>query len=149
MNNYCRFNRNPNCGCCKNRVRSMSIKLEESVLEIEIPKDTLCNHQPKCICLAQPIPCDVNGEIPVAIVVDGVKYNAVTKCGNFVYADQIRSNRMYAFRFASDTTHFVYCGGERLCQTSHYFNCIEPQAPEAAKYKRSTKKKTPPADVKE
>ena len=130
---YCNYNVNNCCKCrCKNYVESTSVRLEDSLLKIEIPKKILCNKQIVCVKIIQPIPEGATGEIPVVIVVNGVEYNVLNKCGNFVYADQIQRCKMYSFRFATDTTYFVYCGGFRLCPTRHNFNCIEPQAPEEA-----------------
>ena len=146
---YCNYQVNNCCKCrCKHFVESTSIKFEESLLEIEIPNRELCNKNVLCIKLAQPIPEGATSETAVVIVVDGVKYNTVNECSNFIYADQVKSGLTYSFRFGSDTTHFLYCGGYRLCRTRHNFNCIEPQAPEEAMVMKVSKPKTKKAEVK-
>lgn len=117
------------CGGCCHFVRSNSITLNGNVLEINIPQKTYSNGEKVCICLAQAIP-EVTSADTVAITVGGgtTQYSLITKCGNNVHADQLRSRKVYHTNVATDTSSFVVSKCE-LCGTGFNFPTIPTAAP--------------------
>lgn len=123
----CNFNLNNGCNCnsCKNIVTSTSIKLLGDVLTLIIPDMSLCNGKCVCIKIGQSLPIGITSNTIVLVQVGLVPRLILTSCiGNFLYADQISSCKIYCFKFATDTQVFLYKGGWRLCQTKHIFGCI-------------------------
>lgn len=123
----CNFNFGCCCNNCNNFVSTTSVTFVNNVLSLVIPATSLCNGKTRCIRIAQAIPTTINSNTTVVITVGAVSYSVITPCiGNFLYADQLSRclNRIYCFKFATDTLRFIYTGGWRLCKTSHQFNCI-------------------------
>ena len=121
---YCRYNYNPNCKDCRNFVKTEKVSGNAKELILTIPERCLCNSCAVCICIAQPIPAEVGKDSNVKIKVGDNEYNTITPCGNFIYSDQVCCNKMYCFKFASDSKLFTYKGGWRLARTKHAFDCI-------------------------
>lgn len=122
---YCNYMLNCQCNRCANFVATTAVALSGNVLTLTIPSTALCNGTVKCIKIAQSIPAGVTANTQVKIAVGSTAYNVVTPCNvNFLYADQIKANNVYCFRFGTDSQTFIYRGGWRLCKTAHQFNCI-------------------------
>ena len=117
------------CGGCTHFVRSNSITLNGTVLEISIPQSTYSNKEKVCICLAQAIP-EVTSTDTVAITIGSstTQYPLRTKCGNNVHADQLRSRKVYHTYVATDIPQFTVAECE-LCGTGFNFPTIPTAAP--------------------
>jgi hypothetical protein len=115
------------CGGCEHFVRTNSVTLTGNVLilNISVPLVALSNKQKICICVAQSIPSGASSAdtVTVTIGAGATKYSMLTKVGNFVHADQIRSRRVYHTDFATDTGLFVVKNCE-LCPTDASFPVI-------------------------
>lgn len=116
------------CGGCKHFVRTTSVTLNGTVLELNIPQATYSNKEKVCICIAQVIP-EVTSADTVAITIgtDTTQYPLRTKCGNNVHADQIRSRKVYHTFVATDIPQFTVSGCE-LCCTGFNFPTIPAAA---------------------
>lgn len=116
------------CGGCSHFVRTTSVTLNGTVLELNIPQATYSNKEKVCICVAQAIP-DVTSADTVAITIGTgtTQYPLRTKCGNNVHADQIRSRRVYHTFVATDIPQFTVSGCE-LCCTGFNFPTIPAAA---------------------
>jgi hypothetical protein len=100
-----------------------------SVLVLNIPQRTYSNKEKVCICVAQALP-DVTSAQTVAVTIGTgtTQYPLITKCGNNVHADQIRSRRVYHTNVATDTASFVVSACE-LCKTGFNFPTIPVATP--------------------
>lgn len=112
------------CGGCEHFVRTQSVTLNGTVLELNIPQNTYSNGEKVCICVAQAIP-EVTSADTVAITIGTAttQYPLATKCGNLVHADQIRSRKVYHTNVATDTAAFLVSPCE-LCKTGFNFPVI-------------------------
>lgn len=109
------------CGGCTHFVKTNDITLNNSVLELNIPEETYNNKEKVCICVAQTIPDVKNTDkVTVTIGKNATQYPLVTRRGNFVHADQIRSRKVYHTNVATDTAVFLVSPCE-LCKTSFNF----------------------------
>lgn len=127
----CRFYNNNGFGCggCEHFVRTNSVTLVDSVLVLNIPQKTYSNKEKVCICVAQAIPVVTSAQtVAITIGNSATQYPLRTKCGNNVYADQIRSRRVYHANAATDTASFVVPDCE-LCKTGFNFPLIPAPAP--------------------
>lgn len=117
------------CGGCTHFVRSNSIALNGTVLEINISQSTYSNKEKVCICLAQAIP-EATSTDTVAITIGSstTQYPLRTKCGNNVHADQLRSRKVYHTYVATDIPQFTVAECE-LCGTGFNFPTISTAAP--------------------
>mgnify|MGYP005783394623 FL=1 len=117
------------CGGCTHFVRSNSITLNGTVLEINIPQNTYSNKEKVCICLAQAVP-EVTSTDTVAITIGSstTQYPLRTKCGNNVHADQLRSRKVYHTYVATDIPQFTVAECE-LCCTGFNFPTIPAATP--------------------
>lgn len=120
----CNFNFGCQCNNCKNFVNTTAVTLSGDSLILTIPSSALCNGSCKCIHISQAIPTTITANTVVRIQVGATFYPVIKPCGSLLYADQIRTNRTYCFKFASDSLLFTYRGGWRLCKTAHQFNCV-------------------------
>ena len=66
--------------------------------------------------------------VAVTIGTGTTQYPLMTKCGNNVHADQIRSRRVYHTNVATDTASFVVSACE-LCKTGFNFPTIPVVTP--------------------
>lgn len=117
-NNICN-----SCNTCRNMVRTTAVAVVSTNLVLTVPAGVFLNNQELCVCVAQAIPNTVTAAMPVVVQITGsaTLYNIRTKCGHNVYADQIRSRRIYCTRVASDTNTLVYNGKCGLPCTNHTF----------------------------
>lgn len=117
------------CGGCEHFVRTVSATLVGSVLVLNIPQKTYSNKEKVCICVAQALPNVTSAQtVAITIGTGTTQYPLITKCGNNVHADQIRSRRVYHTNVATDTSLFVMSACE-LCKTGSNFPTIPAQTP--------------------
>lgn len=117
------------CGGCTHFVRSNSITLNGTVMEINIPQNTYSNKEKVCICLAQAIPEVMStGTVAITIGSSTTQYPLRTKCGNNAHADQLRSRKVYHTYVATDIPQFTVAECE-LCGTGFNFPTIPTAAP--------------------
>ncbi len=112
------------CGGCCHFVRSTAVTLTGTILSITIPEQRLRNHERVCICIAQSIPEGVNENTTVAIILGTQTINVITRCGNLLYGDQIKSRQILKLFAATDLPYFVVAKDCKLCKTRHTFPVI-------------------------
>lgn len=118
----CNYTYSNCCSCCDQLVKTTSVALTDNILTLTIPEKNFTNCQILCLSIDQAIPAGINSDTTVKLASGATTYTLVTPCCiNFLYADQIVSNRVYIFKFGSDTDTFVYKGGWRLKRTAHNF----------------------------
>lgn len=113
----------PGCGGCAHFLKSTSIAVVGGTLRITLPRETVCNKERICICLAQPIPGTVTPNMVVTVLIGTVPFNIINKSGNFMYADQLRSRKVLRTTVGIDTSSLVLTCGNNLCPTAHVFTC--------------------------
>lgn len=113
------------CGGCTHFVKTVSVIVSGNVLILNIPQKTYSNHEKVCICVAQNIPTNITSAMTVAITIGTgtTQYPLITRCGNNVHADQVRSRKVYHTNVATDTAVFVVNRCE-LCNTGFNFPII-------------------------
>ena len=92
-----------NCNSCDRLVRSNSIAIVGTTLQITIPTTSIKNKQCLCVVLAQSIPSTVTADMNVQIVNGSSTLNILTPCDNFLYADQLTCRKVLRLRVATDT----------------------------------------------
>lgn len=112
---------NNKCYNCCNFVKSTSVAIVDSVLQITIPTFTYANDAHVCICIAQDIPTGATADIPVAIIDGTNTYSLRKKNGNTVYADSIKSRTMLCTSFAIDNAVFVVWNCKALAKSAHVY----------------------------
>ena len=116
------------CGGCLHFFRSLSITLAADVLTITLPAETVKNLEKFCICLAQNIPDGVTANTTVVIAVTDITapFPLLTKCGNRVYGDQLRTRSVLHTIALTDTPAFKMTNNSRLAPTEHSFTTLIP-----------------------
>lgn len=114
------------CGGCCHFIKTTSVTLDGTVLVLNIPQQNFSNLEKACICVAQSIPDGVTSADTVAITIGTgtTQYALLTKCGNNVHADQIRSRRVYNTHAITDRGTFMLDNNCKLCRTSFNFPTI-------------------------
>lgn len=112
------------CNTCANLVRSTALAVTGGALRITIPTTPLRNHQQLCVAIAQPIPGTVTPNTTVQIVDGTSTFNIITPCGNYLYADQVRSRRVLHLVIATDVPLAKLTNTCNLLNTSHVFPVI-------------------------
>ena len=92
-----------NCNSCERLVRSTSIAVVGTTLQVTIPTTAIKNKQCLCVVLAQSIPSTVTADMNVQIVNGSSTLNILTPCDNFLYADQLSCRKVLRLRVATDT----------------------------------------------
>lgn len=92
-----------NCNSCERLVRSTSIAVVGTTLQVTIPTTAIKNRQCLCVVLAQSIPSNVTADMNVQIVNGSSTLNILTPCDNFLYADQLTCRKVLRLRVATDT----------------------------------------------
>ena len=92
-----------NCNSCDRLVRSTSIAIVGTTLQVTIPTTAIKNKQCLCVVLAQSIPSTVTADMNVQIVNGSSTLNILTPCDNFLYADQLTCRKVLRLRVATDT----------------------------------------------
>ena len=107
-------------------LRSTSIELDEGELHIKLPDTcTIVNGDILRFVICQTIPTDE----PLATVIielNGVEFNLLTKFGNPVHADQIRTRIVYKIGVGTETPTMVM--QYRICPTAYEFPVIPTPA---------------------
>ena len=122
----CRYYNNNGFGCggCEHFIKTNSVTLVEDVLVLNIPQNTYSNGEKACICIAQALPVVTSAQtVAVTIGEATTQYPLITKCGNNVRADQVRSRKVYHTNVATDTESFIVSKCE-LCRTSFNYPVI-------------------------
>ena len=109
------------CNQCPYMVKSTSIAIAGTTLQVTIPTTTLNNKQPLCVVLAQAIPSGVTADMNVQIVDGTSTLNVVTCSGNFLYADQIACRKVLRTKVATDTLIATLMRSSCIRCTSHVF----------------------------
>ena len=117
------------CHCCRHLVRSTAVALADGALAITIPAVTLSNRERVCLVVAQALPAGTTADTPVQLLITGstTPYPLQTHFGNRVYADQIRTRRVYHLTAATDTGLFVT--HDCIPRTGHVFPTLPAPAP--------------------
>ena len=92
-----------NCNSCERLVRSTSIAVVGTTLQVTIPTTAIKNKQCLCVVLVQSIPSTVTADMNVQIVNGSSTLNILTPCDNFLYADQLTCRKVLRLRVATDT----------------------------------------------
>ena len=92
-----------NCNSCERLVRSTSIAVVGTTLQVTIPTTAIKNKQCLCVVLAQSIPSTVTADMNVQIVNGSSTLNILTPCDNFLYADQLTCRKVLRLRVETDT----------------------------------------------
>ena len=92
-----------NCNSCERLVRSTSIAVVGTTLQVTIPTTAIKNKQCLCVVLAQSIPSNVTADMNVQVVNGSSTLNILTPCDNFLYADQLTCRKVLRLRVATDT----------------------------------------------
>lgn len=116
-----------NCCNCSNLVKTQNISVSGSTMTLTIENQTINNGDVMCIYIAN-LPTAWSGSAPnLVISVDGTEFNGLTKCGNYLYADQfincngvLQTKQIIKVRFATDSKSFVYVGSKTLCKSANY-----------------------------
>ncbi len=124
---------NSRCGGCYNFLKTTEVNARGREVTYKLPNRKLYNRDVLCICIAQPVPDDASEGAIIKFEMDGQAFNAINPHANYVYADQIRSRRIYKFSVATDVRVFKYCGGERLCPTDSTYPIVNPRGFRQAK----------------
>lgn len=114
------------CGGCRHFVKTASITVDGTVLVLNIPQATYVNKEKACICLAQSIPDTATSAMTVAVTIgtSTTQHPLLTKCGNNVHADQLRSRTVLNTHTATDVGTFIMNDNCKLCKTSFNFPTI-------------------------
>lgn len=137
----CKYYNNNGCSCagCKHFVKSINVTNEKNVVLISLPEMTLHNHEKICLCIAQSIPGPIDANTTVNIKVGDETMAVITKLGNLLYADAIKSRKVYPLMVATDTNAFVLMDLCKISGTEHVFPTIPETQP--SKYSISTDNK--------
>lgn len=109
------------CAGCPNIVKSTSVALSGTNLQITIPATVLKNHQKLCVAICQSIPGTITPNTTVTVISGNAKINLIDCCGNYVYADQLRARRVLHLVVATDVPLATVTNWSRLCCTQHVF----------------------------
>ena len=121
-----------NCNSCERLVRSTSIAVVGTTLQVTIPTTAIKNRQCLCVVLAQSIPSTVTADMNVQIVNSSSTLNILTPCDNFLYADQLTCRKVLRLRVATDTLVAKLRNNCSIRCTRHVFSSIPASAAAAA-----------------
>lgn len=123
----CSLYNNKGCGCggCTHFVRTTDVTIDGVSLVLNIPDAVYSNKEKVCICVSQNLPDGTlaTDNVVVTVGADATQYPLITKCGNAVHADQIRSRKVYHTNVSTDIASFVVSERE-LCGTAYNFPTI-------------------------
>lgn len=128
----CKYYNDNNCSCsgCKHFIKSLKVSYEKNVLTIFLPEIILHNHEKICLCIAQSIPDQIDADTLVSIQIgDADPMIAITKLGNLLYADVLKSRKIYPLMAATDTSAFVLMDLCKIGKTKHIFPIITSAKP--------------------
>lgn len=113
-------------GCCHFN-KSLSLSVSGGILNVAIGPQTLKNHEKVCIAIVQNIPQNVTQNTKVSIAITGaapITIPVMTRQGNFVYADQLRTRRVLHLTIGTDVPVFILDDCRNICCTDHAFPTI-------------------------
>lgn len=121
-----------NCCNCPNLVKTTSITVSDNIMTLTIPNQVINNGDEICLYIAE-LPTAWTGVAPrLQISVDGVTLNGLSKCGNYLYADQfiscngvLQTKQVIKIRINTDSNVFVYVGNRKLCNSANYIAPIQ------------------------
>ena len=130
----CKYYNNNGCSCagCTHFVKSIEITYEKNFINIVIPEMIFNNHDRICLCLAQSIPAGIDADTTVVVQVGTGKLATMpvlTRLGNFLYADAIKSRKVYPLIAATDGPVFVLSDLCKLGKTQHVFPTVPTSFP--------------------
>ena len=117
-----------NCNSCERLVRSTSIAVVGTTLQVTIPTTAIKNKQYLCVVLAQSIPSTITADMNVQIVNGSSTLNILTPCDNFLYADQLTCRKVLRLRVATDTLVAKLRNSCAIRCTRHVFPTIPTTA---------------------
>lgn len=126
------------CAGCKNLIKSTNVALSGTTLQITIPATVINNHQRLCVAICQAIPGTITPNTTVSVISGSATLNLIDCCGNYIYADQLRSRRVLHLVVATDVPLATVTNWSRLCGTQHVFPILNgptttsPATPAAA-----------------
>jgi hypothetical protein len=120
------------CNKCKVLVTVTSATVTAGKLILNIPSQNLANNEKICLLIALTLPVS-STPIPVVITVgtSTTQLPLISKCGNFIYSDQIKTRSIYPLSFKSDVKQFDFIGKFCLSCTGFIFPVFTPTAPPA------------------
>lgn len=91
------------CNCkCQSVLASTGVTNNTTNITITLPAISVNNNQEVCFTINQTIP-SVTTPIPVYLSINSVTYEWINHCSNYVYSDQITTNRTYVVRLKTDS----------------------------------------------
>ena len=117
-----------NCNSCERLVRSTSIAVVGTTLQVTIPTTAIRNHQCLCVVLAQSIPSTVTADMNVQIVNGSSTLNILTPCHDFLYSDQPTFLNVFRRKFPTDTLVAKLRNNCAIRCTRHVFPTIPATA---------------------
>ena len=113
-------------GCCHFN-KSLSLNVTGSTLNVAIGPQVLKNRERICVAIVQNIPQNITQNTKVSIAITGtapITIPVMTKCGNFVYADQLRTRKVLHLIIGTDVPVFILNDTRDICCTDHAFPTI-------------------------
>lgn len=117
---------NKKCPYYSNIIQSESITISGGRMIIKLPTERVCNNKRFIFKTAQEIP--ETAPIPVMIEIGDVGYLFINHNENFIYSDQLRTEKIYVGCTKPDTTIFKNLE-KNLCCTSAVIKCNEVPTP--------------------
>lgn len=108
------------CGGCGHFRRTTSVASSGSLLQLILPAEETCNREILCVCIAQSIPSTTLRNSNVVITIGNDSYKVINKCGNYVYADQIKSRMVLHVSLAKDSKLAILVGCNKLRPGGEY-----------------------------
>lgn len=98
---------------CNRTILTTAVAVQGDNLVLTLPAGTYRNCGLYNIRIAQPIPATATNLLAVAIQIgtDATLYPVRRKCGHALYANQVRTRRVYGLRVAADTQTFTVVSG--------------------------------------
>ncbi len=109
------------CCQCHKPILSNSVGIVDDELVVYLPEMNFYNGEVLNFVITQRLP--ETKAIPVVIRFEKLEknFNLLTRNGNNVYSDQVRSRQSYNFRYVSDTRKFINLGNRNLARTSYKY----------------------------
>lgn len=140
----CAYYVNNGCTCvgCSRFVQSTAVAVSGNFLQITIPALTLCNKSKLCVAICQSIPSTATNSMPVQLTDGTNTLNVITPCGNYLYADQLRSRKVLHLTIATDVPLAKLTTMNCLCCTSHTFPVLNSSTASTATVANASVKST-------
>lgn len=124
----CQYYVQNGCTCtgCSRFVQSTAVAVSGNFLQITIPSLTFNNMDKLCVAICQGVPGTATNNTIVQLTDGTNTLNVITPCGNYLYADQVRSRRVLHMTIATDVPLAKLTTMKCLCCTAHTFNPLTP-----------------------